>query len=642
MSQNDSPRVLIVDDDATTRALTCHSLKEAGFSLIEATHGEVALEIFKTDKPDIVLLDVVMTGMDGFATCAALRKLPGGEFVPIIMVTGLDDVRSIDQAYEAGATDFITKPITYSLLSHRLRYVLHANRAMTRLGRREASLAHAQEIAHIGNWEWNISQDESYWSDEIYRILGLQPRSIKLNYRIFLGFVHPDDRTMVRNTVKEIVRRGGYYSIDYQILLLDGSLKTVQGQGEAILNEVQQVVYMSGTVQDITERKHTEIELTLYRNHLEEVLDELVEESTAELKKINQQLQQAKEQTEHANELIRRIFGRYLSDEIVTTLLETESGLSLGGERREVTILVSDIRGFTAKSEQIPPEEVIKIINLYLAKMTDVITKYQGTIDEFMGDGILVLFGAPVSRDDDTERAVACAIEMQLAMNNINRAIEALGHQPLRMGIAVNTGEVVVGNIGSEKRTKYGVVGNEVNLTYRIESYSKGNQVFISESTYKKLSQAICLEEEMQVSPKGVKQPINIYGVAGIRGKYNLFLCRDEEEFFPIPQPIRLRFAIVQGKHISGNFFFGSLTELSVDGALICCNSVEEHIVPESLSNIRLNLFESDTCSKLSEDIYAKVLNKKAEQDCFYINFTAIPTDVKLKLSTLIASYFYL
>ena len=171
---------------------------------------------------------------------------------------------------------------------------------------------------------------------------------------------------------------------------------------------------------------------------------------------------------------IRKTFGRYLTNEVVANLLENPTGLTMGGERRKITMLTSDIRGFTATAERLPPEEVIKILNFYFGHMADVITKYQGTIDEFMGDGILVLFGAPTHREDDAQRSIACALEMQLAMIPVNQQMTQWGYAPLLMGIGINTGEVVVGNIGSEKRTKYGIVGNHVNLTYRIESYTTG------------------------------------------------------------------------------------------------------------------------------------------------------------------------
>ena len=237
---------------------------------------------------------------------------------------------------------------------------------------------------------------------------------------------------------------------------------------------------------------------------------------------------------------IRKTFGRYLTDEVVATLLESPEGLKLGGEHRKITILTSDLRGFTATSERLPPEEVVKILNFYLGYMADVITKYQGTIDEFMGDGILVLFGAPIAREDDPARAVACAIDMQLVMEPINKQIKEWGLTPLEMGIGINTGEVVVGNIGSLKRTKYGVVGSQVNLTYRIESYTTGGQILISGTTFKEVESIIEINDEKEVMPKGVKKPITIYDVGGLGGKYNLFLQKREEIYRPLKEAICL------------------------------------------------------------------------------------------------------
>ncbi|OUL20942.1 adenylate/guanylate cyclase domain-containing protein [Nostoc sp. 106C] len=203
---------------------------------------------------------------------------------------------------------------------------------------------------------------------------------------------------------------------------------------------------------------------------------------------------------------IRKTFGRYLTNEVVANLLENPDGLKLGGERRKITILTSDLRGFTAISERLPAEEVIKIINLYLGYMADAIAQYQGTIDEFMGDGILVLFGAPTAREDDAIRAIACAVAMQLAMEPVNETMQQLGLPLLEMGIGINSGEVVVGNIGSEKRSKYGIVGGQVNLTYRIESYSLGGQILISESTFKEVGSLLRIDEQKTVQPKGVHQ----------------------------------------------------------------------------------------------------------------------------------------
>lgn len=328
---------------------------------------------------------------------------------------------------------------------------------------------------------------------------------------------------------------------------------------------------------------------------------------------------------------IRKTFGRYLSDEIVANLLEHPEGLKMGGERRKITILTSDLRGFTALSERLPPEEVVQVLNFYLSYMADVITYYQGTIDEFMGDGILVLFGAPTLREDDPERAVVCAVAMQLAMAKVNEQMQKWELPGLEMGIGINTGEVVVGNLGSEKRTKYGVVGSHVNLTYRIESYTTGGQIIISEETLNCITpNLVKIDDKKLVQPKGVKNPIAIYEISGIAGKYNLFLPKETETFYPLSQPISLQYTVLEGKHVGENLFSGRLLKLSDRSALI---DAEEGVdsLPIVLTNIKLNLKSSD--SELREDIYAKVLERPAESGKFYIRFTSKPPVIEAKLN---------
>ncbi|NKB18749.1 MAG: adenylate/guanylate cyclase domain-containing protein, partial [Pseudanabaena sp. CRU_2_10] len=211
---------------------------------------------------------------------------------------------------------------------------------------------------------------------------------------------------------------------------------------------------------------------------------------------------------------IRAQFGRYLTDTVVASLLENPEGLKFGGERREVSILMCDLRGFSSTSERLPPEEVVKILNIFLGRMTDIINEYQGTIDEFIGDAILAIFGAPIQQPDDATRAVACAVAMQSAMEAVNAEITQLNLPAIAMGIGINTGEVVVGNIGSQTRAKYAIVGSHVNLTSRIESYTVGGQILISESTYLKAGDVVQTYGNMEVEPKGVKQPITIYDVS--------------------------------------------------------------------------------------------------------------------------------
>jgi adenylate cyclase len=206
-------------------------------------------------------------------------------------------------------------------------------------------------------------------------------------------------------------------------------------------------------------------------------------------------LEQMANQLQLHNRFIRKTFGRYLTDDVVKSLLESPEGLKLGGERRKITLVMTDLRGFTSMAGRLAPEQVVTMLNRYLGTMVEVIQTYQGTIDEFIGDAIFVLFGAPIQRDDDAERAVACAMAMQLAMEKVNAQNRADDLPEVEMGIGLHTGEVVVGNIGSDRRAKYGVVGSHVNLTARIESYTVGGQVLISETTRQEIGPLVKVAE---------------------------------------------------------------------------------------------------------------------------------------------------
>ncbi|NEZ55093.1 CHASE2 domain-containing protein [Adonisia turfae] len=325
---------------------------------------------------------------------------------------------------------------------------------------------------------------------------------------------------------------------------------------------------------------------------------------------------------------IRRTFSRYLSDQIVANLLENPDNLKLGGETRKITILTSDLRGFTALSEQLPPEQVVKILNLYLGYMSEVINDYKGIIDEFMGDGILVIFGAPniVANDNHPDRAVACAIAMQQAMVQVNAAMRAKGFPEQEMGIGINTGHVVVGNIGSEKRTKYSVIGSAVNLTFRIESYTTGGQIFISEDTHQEIDQInkhrLATQSKVEVYPKGIKRPITIYDVTGIGGDlYNLSLTTETFHLEPLRAPIAVEYVALEGKQVGAQHHVGKLYKLSAKTALL---HIEDTEPLSLLTNIKLILQTPSAPTEVREtDIYAKVQQQGATKQEYVITFTA-------------------
>lgn len=346
-------------------------------------------------------------------------------------------------------------------------------------------------------------------------------------------------------------------------------------------------------------------------------------------KEQKRQLQELNAALEVRNRFIRQTFGRYLSDDIVESILERPDGLKIGGEKRQATILMSDLRGFTSLSEGLPAEDVVSMVNIYLETMTDIILKYQGTIDEFIGDGILVIFGAPFQRPDDARRAVACAVEMQLAMAGVNDRNRQAGYPEVALGIGVNTGNMVVGNIGSKKRTKYGVVGSNVNLTARIESYTVGGQIFISENTLKECGDIVRLDNAMQVSPKGVKEPLTIYEVGGIAGDYQLFLPpKPEVCWIELAQPLSLQFTLLEGKHEGEIRYQAAIIKLAPKMAEITAS-----ILPPRLSNLRLSLYDYEN-RLISDNLYGKVLAHLSElPGVFQVNFTAIPPEAEAFLA---------
>jgi adenylate cyclase len=281
---------------------------------------------------------------------------------------------------------------------------------------------------------------------------------------------------------------------------------------------------------------------------------------------------------------------------------------------------MADLRGFSGMAERLPPEQVVSTLNNYLGAMTDIITAHQGTIDEFIGDAILALFGAPIAREDDARRACACALEMQLAMEGVNERNRGLGLPDLQMGIAVNTGEVVVGNVGSHKRAKYGVVGSPVNLAGRIESYTVGGQVLISESTLKGAG-ALEVEGRMTIEVKGFAEPVSIYSLRGMGGEGGVRLPDGIEEMTALTREIPVSFTVLEGKHGTGVELAGRLVRLSMQGA-----DVRSEGTVEPLRDVRLRVTGFHG-TQLPGELYAKVMSASPDGGGFHVRFTSVPPE---------------
>ena len=304
-----------------------------------------------------------------------------------------------------------------------------------------------------------------------------------------------------------------------------------------------------------------------------------------------------------AHELVRRAFGRYVSEEVAESLLRTPEALELGGEERDATILMSDLRGFTAMAERLPPREVIEVLNLYLETMVEVIARYEGTIDEIIGDAILVIFGAPLACDDHAAKAVACGVAMQLAMIDVNQRLETRDRVQLEMGIGIHTGRVVVGNIGSLRRTKYTAVGSNVNMAGRVESFTTGGQVLITEETRGRIEAPLRVDGEFNVEPKGASRHLLLFEIGAIGEPFALSLPPRTIPLRTLATPLPVRFAVLEEKFVGNTSHDGHLIELSALEA-----SLQSILVPTILSNVRITVATSPQGNPAGE-IYGKVVD---------------------------------
>ncbi len=251
------PKVLLVDDDEVNLLLTSIALRERGFQITEATGGEQAMRTLTEWLPDVVVLDALMPGLDGFETCRQLRHLPGFESLPVLMLTGLDDDASITRAYEAGATDFFVKSTQWSLLAGRLRYLLRSARTRQELERNKARLARAQDLARMGSFDWKRGDGGPKFSAEGLRVFGRAPDE-PLPFRTLLRMLPDDERDGLLTVLHEVIKHSSVLARDVTVTLLDGRRRIVHVEAEPEFNEHGNLVGYTGIVQDVTDRRVAE------------------------------------------------------------------------------------------------------------------------------------------------------------------------------------------------------------------------------------------------------------------------------------------------------------------------------------------------------------------------------------------------
>ena len=251
------PEVLLVDDDEVNLLLTSLALGERGFKIVQVSSGEQALSLLHDWTPDMILLDAMMPGLDGFDTCRRLRLMPGYERVPVLMLTGLEDDASITRAYQAGATDFFVKATQWGLLAGRLHYLLRASRTRIELERSKSKLARAQDLARMGSFDWRRAEGGLLMSPEALRVFGYGPQE-QVGLRALLRMVPQDDRRGFLHQLHEAMRHASVLATDVPIVLFDGRQRIIHVEAEPEFNEQGQGIGYTGIVQDVTDRRQAE------------------------------------------------------------------------------------------------------------------------------------------------------------------------------------------------------------------------------------------------------------------------------------------------------------------------------------------------------------------------------------------------
>jgi adenylate cyclase len=231
-----------------------------------------------------------------------------------------------------------------------------------------------------------------------------------------------------------------------------------------------------------------------------------------ELEELGEQFNEMVEGLEERDHL-RTTFGKYMTESVMSHLMANK--VQLGGDLLPVTVLFSDIRGFTATSERLDAQALVSLLNEYFTEMVEIVMDHGGVVDKYIGDAIMVVFGAPVPREDDPIRAVRAAIEMRRALARLNERLEKRGLAPIRTGIGIHTGDVVAGNIGCERRMEYTVIGDAVNLASRLEGCTKtmGADLVISEATQELVREHIDARFLREITVKGRERPVKVYAV---------------------------------------------------------------------------------------------------------------------------------
>ena len=314
------------------------------------------------------------------------------------------------------------------------------------------------------------------------------------------------------------------------------------------------------------------------------------------LRNVNNRIYQVTVQLEMRNKVLEQTFGSFLPNEMIQSIIEAPDEFGTKGDTKQIAVIQSDIRGFTELIIEMDAKDVIDMINHYLEAMTVVIGRFGGTIMEFVGDGIIAIFDQSKLGEKYADKAIMAAVEMQHCMQDINAWNENHKYPSFEMGIGINTGLAYVGYIGSKAKMKYDALGSTINMVSRIESYSTGGQILLSQSTKDASKMKLEIDDEIKVLPKGAYEEVSLYHLGAIGAPYNIE-CRFRGAYpKTLDKPIYITFFTVENKHCGDEMFTGQFIGLSKSFA-----TLQTDCPLRLYDNLRIETPEKISCKVISK-----------------------------------------
>jgi len=534
------PKILIVDDESAARQMLEALLFRDGYNLAFAANGAEALAQLEEFEPDAILLDVMMPHMNGFEVCRRLKADTRWQHVPVILLTALDSKAALVSGFDAGADDFLGKPVNSLELRARLRSMLRIKAQYDALEKQRREL------------------DASLCLSEKYaRVLAQRLEALKSLHTVGLRLMSNLDTDSMPALISQAALNlvpGATRCVmhflsghDHELLPVvffpEAYAKTIPptiGIEEIVRQAIQigQAIYVPDVLADprcprsplhdmrallvtpLVDDQQPIAALSVYSPEVDafeeshhHTLSILATQAAVAIVKARF-FQEREALRQREKRVIQDLFQHYVSPIVVNRLIDGLEDVGLGGERHEISVLFADIHAFTTFSEKQAPERLIEVLNRYLTLAAEAILAQEGTLDKFMGDGVMAFFNAPLPQPDHTLRAVQAALAIQQTIAQHNSAVS--GPDRLFFDMGIHVGPAVVGNIGTPQQMNYTAIGDTVNLAKRLQENARGGQIILGQAAYEAVKEVVMVEDLGPLVVKGHTAAEHAYALIGL------------------------------------------------------------------------------------------------------------------------------